>query len=180
MEYLEEVLEIMLKYGASNTMGDYYLNIPDYGTLTMSSITEKYQLLLFDGANFTQFDELSDEVQSAIYCYLYDNRFTLRDLGQECLVEVDSADDLNWVVAPSNIFGNAPEEGQPPIIIGSVGVAREIRVGEEELRTVVFVSPDGTWTTLTCYTGNDEVETQTAKNDMQAIGQEIINFIEKL
>ena len=71
-------------------------------------------------------------------------------------------------------------DGSGKVPLGKLGVAIESKSDAGEQLAVVFISPDGTWATLTMYDKclNDEV--QVAKDDLKDIGLQLMKFADKL
>lgn len=174
MEYEEGIIEALLLYARKNSHGAYYIDIPEIGTLVYSD-----EVLKIFNKDFENFSELSDEVQYNIYSFIQDNHTILYTLIKENLVEIGGVDDMDWAIAPQLFYAPSMEEGKEDIVIGSMAVAREV-LEEGELRSVIFISPDGTWTTLTCYKDGYEVEKKVAQGDLGVIAEGIKNFIDKL
>lgn len=121
-----------------------------------------------------RWDEVSEELLYDIFCFL-DTAQKLLPEVVENFVEFGSAEEKTWHIEPVDIVDNL---GKTPL--GKIGVAIESKTDTGEQLAVVFISPDGTWATLTMYDKclNDEV--LVAKDDLKDIGLALTKFAEKL
>ena len=127
-----------------------------------------------DGKEIKKWEDLSDEVLYAIFCFL-DTAQKLSPEVVENFVQLGSAEEKTWHIEPIDVVDGA---GKVPL--GKLGVAIESKTDAGEQLAVVFISPDGTWATLTMYDKclNDEV--QVAKDDLKDIGLQLMKFADKL
>jgi hypothetical protein len=127
-----------------------------------------------DGKEIKKWEDLSDEVLYAIFCFL-DTAQKLSPEVVENFVQLGSAEEKTWHIEPIDIV-----DGSGKVPLGKLGVAIESKSDAGEQLAVVFISPDGTWATLTMYDKclNDEV--QVAKDDLKDIGLQLMKFADKL
>ena len=127
-----------------------------------------------DGKEIRKWEDLSDEVLYDIFCFL-DTAQKLSPEVAENFVELGSAEEKTWHIEPIDVV-----DGTGKVPLGKLGVAIESKTDAGEQLAVVFISPDGTWATLTMYDKclNDEV--QVAKDDLKDIGLQIMKFADKL
>lgn len=85
----------------------------------------------------------------------------------DSFVELESAEDKRWYRMPEDIVSEDKE------IIGRIGVAKDM---EHNQGSVLLVSPDGTWCTLTVFRPNLPEEVGVAKSDLRALGEALINY----
>ena len=105
-------------------------------------------------------NELDENTLYEIFVYLDANKQILAI--RENLIEL-SLEDTSWVKEPMEIK-NGDE------VIGMVGVARIEKMDDKELLSVVYISPDGTFSNLTMFGNDNADEVELAKNDLLAIG----------
>lgn len=127
-----------------------------------------------DGKEIKKWEDLSDEVLYAIFCFL-DTAQKLSPEVVENFVQLGSAEEKTWHIEPIDVV-----DGSGKVPLGKLGVAIESKTDAGEQLAVVFISPDGTWATLTMYDKclNDEV--QVAKDDLKDIGLQLMKFADKL
>ena len=127
-----------------------------------------------DGKEIRKWEDLSDEVLYDIFCFL-DTAQKLSPEVVENFVELGSAEEKTWHIEPIDVV-----DGTGKVPLGKLGVAIESKTDAGEQLAVVFISPDGTWATLTMYDKclNDEV--QVAKDDLKDIGLQLMKFADKL
>lgn len=111
-------------------------------------------------------DELDENTLYEIICYLDANEKILAI--RENLVEI-SLDDTSWAKEPVEIK-NGDE------VIGMIGVARMEKVGDKELLSVVYISPDGTFSNLTMFGSDDVDEVELAMSDLRKISEFLHNL----
>lgn len=126
------------------------------------------------GKTSLKWDEVNDEMLYAIFCFL-DTAQKLSPKIAESIIELGSAEEKTWHIEPIDVV-----DGTGKVPLGKLGVAIESKTDAGEQLAVVFISPDGTWATLTMYDKclNDEV--QVAKDDLKDIGLQLMKFADKL
>ncbi len=139
--------------------------------LGMSSVV----VFVKEGKKILKWDEVDEEMLYDIYCFL-DTTQKLFPKVAESIIELGSADEKTWHIEPVDIIDPTGE-----ISLGKLGVAIESKTDDGEQLAVVFISPDGTWATLTMYRkdffGGEVI---TAKNDLLCLGVALTNFVKKL
>lgn len=172
-----EITEILTAHGKPNSKGEI---ITDFfgGTAFYSDTTG---LVLYDEKmevyDEGTFSDVSDTLYE-IYCYLYDNRYSL--VSRENLIEIESVEDISWAVEPVSFSVPCESAKDGLLQLGAFAVGKE-PVGEnDELRSVIFISPDNTYATLTCYLNGSPEELATAKQDLYKIAYEMTTFADKL
>jgi len=179
MEYEDAIEETLVMCGLASSTGSYNLDVLEFGTLTLSFHNDIRTVRLFSSGTFTNFSELSDEVQTEIYNYIFDNRFNLRFECRENLVEVGSTENMDWVVAPCPMMMPADDGSGEEVCIGSLAISKEMQEDGKELRSVLLIAPDGTWATLSCFVADEVQGTTMAKLDVMRLSQELQRFIDK-
>jgi len=106
-----------------------------------------------------------------IYIFLDANWRTLQ--SKDTLIELPDVGELEWVEKPVEI-----KSGEDTI--GVVGVYVAETIDDKELRGVRFISPDGTYTTLTMFGNDSKEETDIAKNDLERIAEVLMRLSDKL
>ena len=135
-----------------------------------------FDTLLFDergeGFLFSQSSKKMQPIISFSEEQLYD-MFELLDAGKHHLTSratliERNLDEKIWYIKPKEI--KSGEE-----TIGMIGVSIEEIVNDKELKSVVFISPDGSFSTLTMFDDFDNSK-ELAKDDLQKIGEAIKGF----
>ena len=98
---------------------------------------------------------------------------------QERVIEVESVDNLEWVVNPCPIIVPDGNSETGSTTIGFLAVGKE-QTPEGEIRPVIFIGADKTWTTLSVFRPEDVNSVAVMRSDLQKIAEEILNFTEKL
>ena len=111
-------------------------------------------------------EELDENTLYEIFVYLDANKQILAI--RENLVEL-SLDDTSWVKEPMEIK-NGDE------VIGMVGVARMEKIDDKELLSVVYISPDGTFSNLTMFGNDNADEIELAMSDLRKISEFLHNL----
>ena len=165
-----------------NVLMERLLVKPD-GAIIMNTTEHKLALGRNEIIIFTQpdgkkellnWDEVGDELLYDIFCFL-DTAQKLSPEVVENFVQLGSAEEKTWHIEPIDVV-----DGTGKVPLGKLGVAIESKTDAGEQLAVVFISPDGTWATLTMYDKclNDEV--QVAKEDLKDIGLQLMKFADKL
>lgn len=105
-------------------------------------------------------DKLDENTLYDIFIYLDANKQILAN--RKTLVEM-SVDDNTWEIEPMEVK-NGDE------VIGMIGVAVMEKIEDKKLLSVVFISPDGTFSNLTMFGNDNPDEVELAKNDLLTIG----------
>lgn len=163
-----------------NVLMERLLVKPD-GAIIMNTPEHKIglgrdEVIIFtpEGKEIKKWEDLSDEVLYDIFCFL-DTAQKLSPEVVENFVQLGSAEEKTWHIEPIDVV-----DGSGKVPLGKLGVAIESKSDAGEQLAVVFISPDGTWATLTMYDKclNDEV--QVAKDDLKDIGLQLMKFADKL
>ena len=163
-----------------NVLMERLLVKPD-GAIIMNTPEHKMgwgrdEVIIFtpEGKEIKKWEDLSDEVLYDIFCFL-DTAQKLSPEVVENFVQLGSAEEKTWHIEPIDVV-----DGSGKVPLGKLGVAIESKTDAGEQLAVVFISPDGTWATLTMYDKclNDEV--QVAKDDLKDIGLQLMKFADKL
>lgn len=170
----EDVVQILLMNATPNGEGSYYVGIPDTGTLAMDDTVLRFR---YPDGEIRPFGDLSEDFQYQLLCFLLDNAPMLGSYSQAHFVEIGSVDDLSWVVPPEPITALIDDKEQA---IASLAVSREAVTDTEEMHSILLISPDGSWTTLSCFLGGKPDEVATAKEDVLKIAEAMKKFAEKL
>lgn len=106
--------------------------------------------------------ELNEDEVWEIGCRIHDNRHNLQVV--ENYLELDIEDSL-WEIEPEDIVGS---DG---ITIGMVGVRVDEVVEDKKQLSVVFLSADGSYSTLTMFVKDEVEDTKQAFLDLRSIIQ---------
>lgn len=93
--------------------------------------------------------------------------------SREKLVELADVDESNWYREPVEIKNREDT-------IGMVGVAVQDDIAGEKLLSVIFISPDNTYSTLTVFGENSAGERDTASMDLLLVGEYLMGNSNKL
>lgn len=104
------------------------------------------------------FEDLSEGLQSYSVNFVLDNEQLLPLFA----ITVDNDEVGNPITSSVVVKGKTPNEEGELVALGVIGTISELIDGNE-VRSVVFISPDNTTTRLICYLPGDEV---TAKEDL--------------
>lgn len=118
-------------------------------------------------AEKTPITELNTDTLYDLYGWLEGNWRTAT--SRDHLIELSVTDKI-WAKEPEEIRGVDDE------VIGLLGVAVEETIEGEELRAVVFISPDGSFATLTMFGSGDGQEKALAKTDLRTIAERLQNI----
>lgn len=105
-------------------------------------------------------EQLDENTLYEIFVYLDANKQILEI--RNMMVEM-SVEDTNWEKEPVEIK-NGDE------VIGMIGVAVMEKIEDKKLLSVVFISPDGTFSNLTMFGDDNADEVELAKNDLLTLG----------
>ena len=119
-----------------------------------------------------KWEELDDEMLYAVYCFV-EVHAKMHPTILEDMRELEPAEDKNWKIEPTPITAHDGQE------LGKIGVAIESNTEEKTECSVVYISPDGTWATLTMFNPSDESK-QVAIEDLKDVGLAILNFANRL
>ena len=174
--YPQEILKLIIKSNSEpNSDGLFIFTAND----NLSIICDRVgSVQVFDGTNTKELTDLDYTEQHTIFSWIQDNQYALRDLMREKLtdIQIDPFDEESGFVGePQTIFAESSEGGDE-VMIGKIGVVHDV-TPEGDFRRVVFVSPDGSWTTLTGWYKGDDSGWQLAKSDLNDIASSITSFV---
>lgn len=115
--------------------------------------------------------EATEELAYGVFSFLDANKNTLRQ--RDRLIEEEDPENMNWIGAPVTVKNGNDS-------IGMVGTIGEPQPSGEELRSIRFFSPDGSYAVLTIYGDKSEVEKGLAKQDLRAISRAIDEYVNKV
>lgn len=147
-----------------------------------------YKVADFDTLYITEFDEvfvfsqkttklapvldLTEAQLYDIYAFLDANKHTAK--SRESLLELDDVSNRRWYREPEEILNGEDT-------IGMVGIAyEEVLTDDLALLSVIFISPDGTYSTLTMFGSDGEEDIEVAKEDLRIIGEFLQNLSNKI
>lgn len=163
------VFNEMKKNGNNRIILDYSVDI--YDTLYLE---ETGELFVFSQKETKKLpiSELGEDELHDIYSFLDANKHTART--RETLIELEDVTEKSWYKEPEEIK-NGDE------VVGMVGIAVEETIEEDKaLLAVIFISPDGTYSTLTMFGSDSEEEKELAKSDLRVIGEYLHNLSYKI
>lgn len=123
------------------------------------------------GKKTLKWDELSDGTIWEIYDFLMVS-VKMKPETADSFVALGSAEDKAWYKEPIDVMDVEGKE-----VLGKVGVAVADDNGQ---LAVLFISPDGSWSTLTMYREDVDVDVDFAKSDLNDIGLALIRYAGKL
>ena len=136
----------------------------------------KDEVIIFspEGKTVLKWEDLSDEMLYAIYCFI-DVSLKMPPKVADSFIELGLADEKTWYLDPVEVLDKLAEP------IGRIGIAVD-EVNEHGTQlSVISISPEGSWSTLTMYTKeNTEGSKELAKSDLVQIAESIIQISEKL
>ena len=182
LETYEDAITIALIHSEVYKGSDLIFGLPTIGTvcyLAPQELGRKPEIKLYENGEFKNWDTLGDEVQYNIFSFIQDNINDISLYIQERVIEVESVDNLEWVVEPSPIIVPDGNSETGSTTIGFLAVGKE-QTPEGIIQPVIFIGADKTWTTLTVMRLGDVDSVATAKSDLQKIAEEILNFIDTL
>lgn len=115
-------------------------------------------------------DKLNENTLYEIFIYLDANKQILA--SRNTIVEL-SATENTWEIEPIEVK-NGDE------VIGMIGVAVMEEVEDKKLLSVVFISPDGTFSNLTMFGNDNAEEVELARNDLLIIGKFLVSELHNL
>lgn len=181
-ETYEDAITIALIHSEVYKGSDLIFGLPTIGTvcyLAPQELGRKPEIKLYENGKFKNWDTLGDEVQYNIFSFIQDNINDISLYIQERVIEVESVDNLEWVVNPSPIIVPDGNSETGSTTIGFLAVGKE-QTPEGEIRPVIFIGADKTWTTLSVFRPEDVNSVAVMRSDLQKIAEEILNFTEKL
>jgi len=158
-------IERILKSKAENGNGNVILNtgleaynrimMNRQGLITLHNTKDRSKIGL---------REVTDYLSYSIYCTLDAN--SRLSVTEQQLYD-DTPELKKWAREPYEV--RSGDE-----VIGMIGIAIEETSGENELRSVIFISPDGTYATLTMYSEESKDEKSLAGKDLSTLAGEIL------
>lgn len=166
--YLSEIRQTLGGFGWTNKPGEILTLTTDKYVDVDGTITQT-----IDGTKqVRKLDELTEEELYELYVFLDANKFTKQIEIKRVLIE--PADGKMWRIEPQEI------KGDDDAIIGYMGVAVEEVHEHTTILSALFISTDGTWSTLTCWSEGNEDELETAKVDLNKIGDRLKELSETI
>lgn len=112
--------------------------------------------------------DLDDDTLYAVYSFV-EVHAKMHPTILEDVRELEPAEDKNWKIEPKPILAHDGQE------LGKIGVAVESNTEEKTECSVIYISPDGSWATLTMFRVDDESKS-VAIEDLKDVGLAILNF----
>lgn len=168
---IEGILGILTKY-ERNAVGNFIATITGNDIWDTVYVTDVDEVFLYDtrrGISCHASAE-TEEVVLGVYYYLDANKHNL--WGRENLVELPPKEELSWVEKPGEI-----KNGDDTI--GMVGV-RRITGESGTFLAPTFLSPDGTYATLTLWKEGDELGREVATMDLAKLGDAVSALAQKM
>jgi len=144
--------------------------LPEFDTLYRDKRGELFVFSQNDQRKKPLTDLTEDEVYS-LYVFADANKHTFN--YRDTLIVMQSVDDMTWIEEPQEIR-------QGDETIGMIGIAVVEKLEDKELRSVVLISPDGTYCNLTMYGSDDSEEIKTAYSDLEAVKRSINYIMSKM
>lgn len=174
-ELFELLDEIKLQYYGNDHTNDIIIHVDFVGfdTVVFENNGDHYLIDSRDGTK-AGFGEFSEDVQYDYYKYLYDNRRTLK--FRTNLIEHEKPEEKEWHLDPDEIT-LATEENE---VVGMLGVEVMEALEEKKILAPIFLSPDGTYATLTMWGSDSEEEKAQALADLEIIKNGITELIKRI
>lgn len=148
------------KNGNNRCILDYSVDV--YDTLYLEETGEPFVFSQKETKKLP-ISELTESELYDIYAFLDANKHTART--RETLIELEDVADKSWYKEPEEIRNGDD-------VVGMIGIAVEETIDENKaLLSVIFISPDGTYSTLTMFGSDSEEERKLAFQDLRAIAQ---------
>lgn len=176
--YTEEILKLLIKNNAEpNSDGLFIFTVWNDWTVVLDR-DGKAQAFK-EETGLVPLESLEPDDQHYIFSWIQDNQYALRDLMREKLtdLQINPFDESGFIGEPQTIF--AESEGGEEIMLGKLGLVHDV-TPEGDFRRIIFVSPDGSWTTLTGWYKGDETGKGLAMSDLSDISHHIKEFIRKV
>lgn len=175
MKDLLNALNAIMKEQPQTMMGEVVVDTMDTLSPVFDTLFRDSRGELFVFSQKTQkklpITELGENELYTLYVFVDANKHTFK--FRDTLLVVTSVDDMNWHIEPKEIR-------QGDETVGMIGIAVVEKMEEKELRSVVLISPDGTYCNLTMYGSDSKEEVKTAYKDLMAIGDSIKEIMFKL
>jgi len=172
-EDLENLDQIVKRYFLKNSSGEIILptGLQMFDTLYVDNIGH-WWVVSQSTKERKKLESVSLSELYAILCYLDANKHTVA--CREKLIEFDAVEQKRWLLEPEEI-----KNGED--VVGMVGVEIVEALEEgEQLRSIIFISPDGTYSTLTMFGSGDFGEGIAAGEDLLCIANYLSSNYKKL
>lgn len=173
-QYQDEILDITRKI--SNAVnGEYIFPAGDRYTMVVDLQAESVKV--YDKQTELLTDFTGEGLEAGIFEWVQDNQYNIPNTLQSKIIdEVLIPEPADFISDPVSILALNPETGKLDMPIGVIGEVREPTPEGQVLRKVLFLSPDGSWVTLSCWYEGDEASKELAQGDVGLIGDAMSKF----
>ena len=174
LSYKREILST-LRTLFGTLIGEYIFPVGD--KFTMVANLEHDTLKVYNKATEELTDFTGEGIEHGIFDWIMDNQYNIPNTLQSKIIDEVLIDEPeNFVGEVMKVYGLDPETRKMDMVIGTIGVVRELTPENHILRKCIFISPDATWTTLTAwYEGTQESEDM-ARADVGLIADALNKF----
>lgn len=177
---MDEGIVRQIQYEIRRILENYFSVNDDHEVIIRKSRTE---VIVLDAENFIKLVnpettesknlfEMDDEYLWEVHSFLEANKHTLE--CQESIIEHQSPEEKKWHIEPQEVK-NRDE------VIGLIGTEIVETVEEgDSLLGVVFISPDGTYSTLTMYGSKVDLDKKVAHDDLISLAKHLLQNAENL
>ena len=173
-QYQEEVINL-IKETFNQLTGEFIFPAGDRYTMVVNLTDESVKV--YDKHTELLTDFTGEGLEAGIFDWVVDNRYNIPNTLQSKIIdEVLIPEPADFISDPVTILALNPETGKLDMPIGVIGEVREPTPEGQVLRKVLFLSPDGSWVTLSCWYEGDQASKELAQGDLGLIGDAMSKF----
>lgn len=173
-QYQEEIINL-IKETFNTTSGEYIFPAGDRYTMVVNLADESVKVYDKHTELLTGFT--GEGLEAGIFDWVVDNRYNIpKTLQSKLIDEVLIPEPESFIGDPVKIMALDPETGKLDMVIGMIGESREPTPEGKTLRKILFLSPDGSWVTLSCFYEDEVDGKELAQGDIGLIGDALSKF----